>query len=328
MYKVTLKNKKNFECKESETIFEAAKSAGILLEHSCLAARCSSCIVKIISGTSRNRVDDLVLTDVDKADNFILSCNSIPTSDMEIDIIDIDYRIVEKKIVPAKIEDLVYLNDDVINVKLRLPPNSNFNYIEGQYVNISKGTIKRSYSIANACKIGGNLEFIIKKYEFGLMSSYWFSEAKLNDLVRIEGPFGSFFLRDSEVENIIFLATGTGVAPVKAILEQVNSDYINFSNKKIWVFYGARCLKDIFWHPENFDLLNLKSIMVLSKENSNFEGYKGYVQDALLNERIDLKKSLVYACGSSNMITDSKRICIKNNLPEENFFSDAFLCSK
>jgi CDP-4-dehydro-6-deoxyglucose reductase len=202
MYNITLKNGKIFLCDSNTTIFEAAKNNGIILEHSCLTARCRSCVVQIEEGTTHDKLDDLVLSAEEKSNKWALSCNSIPTSDVVLDIEDLGgIKVFEKKIVPAKIQSIEKLTDNVIQVILRLPPNSNFEYNSGQYVNITKGQIKRSYSIANAYQEKGSITFLIKKYENGQMSNYWFDEAKENDLLRIEGPIGSFFIRKSELTS-------------------------------------------------------------------------------------------------------------------------------
>lgn len=329
MFNIKLNNGKSFTCDSNTTVFEAAKSNGIILEHSCLNARCRSCAVQVESGTTNDKYDDLILSAEEKSNNWMLSCNAIPTSDLVLDVEDLgDIQIFEKKITPAKIQGINKLNDTVIEVSLRLPPNSNFGYNSGQYVNITKGAIKRSYSVANAFNGTGLLSFLIKKYENGLMSNYWFNEAKENDLLRIEGPIGSFFLRETEVENIIFLATGTGVAPIKAILESIQESPKKFSNKNIWIFSGARNEKDLFWQPKELnEVSNLKYIPVLSRPSEDWKGEKGYVQDVLIKQNMALENAQVYACGSNTMIESAKKLLIEKGLNKKNFFSDAFVAT-
>ena len=325
MFDITLKNNKSFSCESNITIFEAAKRAGILLEHSCLSARCSSCIVKVVSGETKNIEEELVLSEEEKKENFILSCNAIPLTSLKLDIEDLEnIKFFDKKIIPSKISVIEKLTDDVIKVTLRLPPNSNFNFNSGQYVNIIKGNITRSYSIASSSDQKNQLEFFIKKYTNGLMSEYFFKKAKINDLLILEGPIGTFFLRDSNFKNIIFLATGTGIAPIKSILEGLEKSYEQYQNKKLWVIVGARYQEDLFWKP-NFKNLNIKYIPVLSKEEDNWNGEKGYVQDIVIKQQIDLENTQVYACGSNDMINSTKELCFKNNLKKNNFFSDAFV---
>lgn len=329
MYNVNLKNGKSFSCDFNSTIFEAAKSNGIILEHSCLTARCRSCVVQVKTGTTKDKLDDIVLSSEEKSNNWILSCNAIPTSDLYLDIEDLgEIQIFEKKIIPSKIQSINKLNETVIEVSLRLPPNSDFKYNPGQYVNISKGNLKRSYSVANSFAENNRLYFYIKKYNGGEMSNYWFQEAKENDLLRIEGPIGSFFLRESEFENIIFLATGTGIAPIKAIIESINFSDNKYQNKKIWIFNGARVENDFFWNPnQSIKHPNVIYVPVVSKGSENWTGEKGYVQEVVLKKEIDLKNAQVYACGSNNMIESAKKVLVEKGLNPKNFFSDAFVAT-
>ena len=181
--KITLKNNKNFEFKDEKSIFHAAQSSGIILEHSCLTARCRSCIVKVLSGKTVDIQEDIILSKEEKKENFILSCNAKPLSDLKLNIEDLgDIKLFEKKIVPAKISLVENYNNDVIKVVLRLPPTSDFQFNSGQYVNIIKGDLNRSYSIANKSNNKNQLEFFIRNYKNGLMSKYWFEEAKVRPI--------------------------------------------------------------------------------------------------------------------------------------------------
>lgn len=325
MFKISLKNNKTFSCDKDSTIFEAAKNNNIILEHSCLSSRCRSCVVKVLSGKTINKEEELVLSEEEKNANFVLSCNAKPISDIELDIEDLgEIKLFDKKIIPSKISIIEKLTDDVIKVVLRIPPNSNFNFNSGQYVNIIKGNLTRSYSIANSSDHNNQLEFFIKNYENGLMSAYFFNEAKINDLLRLEGPIGTFFLRDTSLKNIVFLATGTGIAPIKSILEGLDKSYEQYQNKNLWIIVGARYQHDLFWKP-NLKNLNIKYIPVLSRQVNDYNGAKGYVQDVVLKQQIDLEDTQVYACGSNDMINSAKELFLKNNLKENNFFSDAFV---
>ncbi len=327
-YKITLKNGKTFYCGGNSTVLNAAKLAGVELEHSCVKARCRSCVTKVIKGNYRDVIDDMVLS-LEEKKNHLLSCIAVPTSDLILDIEDLNGILrFEKKIVPAKINSLEKLNSSVIEVSLRLPPNTNFGYNPGQYVNISKGSITRSYSISNECTYDGVLKFFIKKYDNGVMSNYWFENAKVNDLLRVEGPLGSFFLRGSDMENIVFMATGTGIAPIKSILENMRKSEKSYSNKNIWLFVGARFENDLFWNPVELGAsLNIKYIPVLSRASMEWKGEKGYVQNILVKHNIPLAKSQVYACGSNYMIEEAKKLLIENGLNKMHFFSDAFVQS-
>tara|TARA_A100001011_G_scaffold385272_1_gene459000 strand:- start:859 stop:1845 length:987 start_codon:yes stop_codon:yes gene_type:complete len=325
MFEIKLKNNKSFTCDKDSTIFEAAKKSDIILEHSCLSSRCRSCVVKILSGKTINKAEEMVLSEEDKNANYVLSCNAKPISDIELDIEDLGQITLFKKIIiPSKINFIEKVTNDIIRIVLRIPPNSLFRFNSGQYVNIIKANIIRSYSIANSSDHQNELEFFIKKYKNGLMSNYFFEEAKINDLLRLEGPIGTFFLRESSFENIIFLATGTGIAPIKSILEELEKSHEKYQNKNFWLIVGARFKEDLFWQPI-FKNLNINYIPVLSRQINDWNGAQGYVQDIVLKQQIDLENTQVYACGSNDMINSAKELFLKNNLKENNFFSDAFV---
>ena len=246
---------------------------------------------------------------------------------MILDIEDLsDYKLESIKTLPSKINKITKISADVIELELRTPPQSTFNYLPGQYINFIKNDYKRSYSIANSNK-SSNLIFFIKRYQGGLFSNYLFNEAKVNDLLRIEGPIGTFFLRNTDKSNIIFLATGTGIAPVKAILEQMNEDNTGVLAKNIFLFFGGRFSEDLFWRPE-FSNINVNFIPVLSKKAQDWDGSTGYVQDILVSKSINLSDAVVYACGSENMINDSNKLLMQNGLSEDSFYSDAFVSTK
>jgi CDP-4-dehydro-6-deoxyglucose reductase len=327
MHLISLKNNKSFQCSENDTLVEGAKKAGMTLEHSCLSGRCSSCKVVVESGVSESTTTELGLSDQDKEAGNILSCVRKPKSDMVLQAEDLsEYGMVTSKTVPAKISSIQIVAEDVIKVILRFPPNQSLKFISGQYVNIIKGTIKRSYSIANAFDGTGTLEFFIKNYPGGQLSNYWFNEAKVNDLLRVEGPKGTFFIRNNtSIKNIIFVATGTGIAPVKSILEAIESSPEKFKDCNLFVFWGVKYFNDLFWSPENLRL-DINYFPVLSREK-NDSTESGHVQNILLGKNIDLKESIIYACGSNDMILEAKVKLIENGLPDHNFYSDAFVTS-
>ena len=302
MFRIKLKNNKSFSCDKDSTIYEAAKFNNILLEHSCLSSRCRSCLVKVISGNTVNKEKEFVLTQDEKNQNFVLSCNAKPLSDLDLDLEDLgNIKLYQKKIIPSKINNIEKLTNDVIKITLRIPPKTDFKFNSGQFLNFNREKINRSYSIANSSQHKNQLEFFIKKYQNGLMSKYLFEEAKINDLLMLEGPMGTFFLRNSNYENIVFLATGTGIAPIKSIIEDIDNSDLQFKNKNFWLFVGARYENDLLWEP-NFENLNINYIPVLSRQVNNWDGEKGYVQDVVIKKQIDLSTCQIYACGSYNMI--------------------------
>jgi CDP-4-dehydro-6-deoxyglucose reductase, E3 len=326
MFKIKLKNSISFLCSEDDTILKGAERENKYLNYSCKVGRCKSCKAKVIKGSSIAVAEENVLTSKEKKDGYVLTCVRKPTSDLSLDIEDLSaYAFEPIKIFPSKVDAITKLSDNVIELKLRVPLQSRFNYLPGQYINIIKGDYKRSYSIANIDSSTGIVLFI-KNYQGGKFSTYLFNEAKINDLMRVEGPLGTFFFRHTKKTNIVFLATGTGIAPIKAILESLDQNNLEIIGKNIYLFFGARTNKDLFWEPK-FQNIDVIYVPVLSRSLNNWNGEKGHIQEVLISKKIDMKDSVVYACGSVNMIKDAKELAIENGLPEEFFYSDEFISS-
>ena len=170
------------------------------------------------------------------------------------------------------------------------------------------------------------LEFHIGEVEEGHLSDYWFRKAKVNDFLRINGPLGTFVLRSIKDKDVIFLATGTGIAPIKAMIESVTCLPSEERPNSMTVFWGGRTQDDLYFDP-SVDCTLLRYVPVLSRSTVCWTGQKGYVQDVFLNEQSNLSNCVVYACGSENMIRSSHELLVKSGLPENNFFSDAFVTS-
>jgi CDP-4-dehydro-6-deoxyglucose reductase len=158
------------------------------------------------------------------------------------------------------------------------------------------------------------------------MSQYWFDQAKVNDLLRINGPLGSFFTRPLNGLNLVFLATGTGIAPVKAMLEQMANAPVDNQLLSVTLYWGGRQRQDLYadpiqWHP------SLRYVPVLSRALNDWTGARGHVQHSLLNDEPDWSNTVVYACGSDAMIQSAKAELTEAGLPTNRFYSDAFVPS-
>jgi len=231
------------------------------------------------------------------------------------------------KIQTCRISSLEKLAPDVLKAVLRLPPNVVLNFIPGQYIDvIGPGGIRRSYSLANAPKTDNTLELHIRAVNNGVMSQYWFNQAAVNDLLRLHGPQGTFFLRNIAKRDLIFLATGTGLAPVKAMLEALPGLASDQRPSSITVMWGARHEHDLY-----FDVTSLRGIQtyipVLSQANGRWLGERGYIQEVLLRYMPDLRNAAIYACGSVGMIHGAKQLLADSGLPLARFYSDAFVPS-
>ena len=328
MAQVNLITGSNFDCLDGISILESAAKAQIALPYSCKTGRCSSCKCKVLSGRSRTLVDEIGLTNEEKEDGWILSCARTAASDLLIEVEDISgFVIPTVKTLPARISSLKKLAPDVLRVILRVPPNSILNYLPGQYVNvIGAGGVRRSYSIANSPSADGQLELHIRAVVGGVMSDYWFSQAKTDDLVRINGPLGSFFLRETADLDLVFLATGTGIAPIKAMIEAMPRLATSKLPRSVTVVWGGRVPDDIYLDVAAM-LGSHAFIPVLSRASPCWSGGRGYVQKALLEVQPDLSKAAVYACGSDAMIHSARLSMFEAGLPSSRFYSDAFVSS-
>ena len=315
----------SFQSKSGCSILESALSSGIFFEYSCQNGQCGACKTTLLHGKVTEMQPQLALNKIDRSNQF-LSCCCEAASDILIDAIDLSIMHgIEVKILPTRVNSLELLSEDIMQVKLRLPPASNFLFLEGQYIDvIGPNAIRRSYSIAS---IASNKELVllIKRVKKGEFSAYWFNKAKLNDLLRIEGPKGTFFLRDKS-KSLVFLATGTGIAPIISILEELDKDPDFIQTESISLFWGNRVQQDFVWTP-NFQKINIKFYPVVSRKNDAWKGQYGYVQDVALEVSKDIQKNNVYACGASEMINSAKVSFIKAGLSEKDFYADAFVQS-
>lgn len=318
----------HFDCSDGISILDAATKSQIALPYSCKTGRCSSCKCKVLNGQSRTLFDELGLTAEEKEGGWILSCARTAASDLLIDVEDLSGLVIPiAKTLPARISSLKKLAPDVLRVTLRVPPTSFFNYLPGQYVNvIGGGGVRRSYSLANAPSVDGQLELHIRAVDGGVMSDYWFGGAKVDDLVRLNGPLGSFFLREMAGLDLVFLATGTGIAPVKAMIEAMPQVAKSQLPRSVTVVWGGRAPNDIYLDVAAMPG-NHVFIPVLSRPSPGWSGGRGYVQQALLEVRPDLSKAAVYACGSDAMIHSAKPAMFEAGLPSNRFYSDAFVSS-
>lgn len=328
MHKVILSNGNEFSCLGNLSLLDSAREAGKVLEHSCRTGKCGICKTKVNYGITKILRPEDCLSDDERESGIILTCCRSAESDVHLDAEDLgELATIKKLTLPCRIDAIQHLNSDVIQILLRLPPNSNFRYLSGQYIDlIGVGGIRRSYSIANSYSQGGKLELQIKKVVDGAMSNYWFNEAKASDLLRLDGPHGTFSFRKKNERHIVFLATGTGIAPVKSILEELDKNPTLVESKLIHIYWGGRFEHDLYWQP---DFRNITTVFhaVVSRAGNDWQGRRGHVQDALINDGIDLSDATVYACGSPEMIESATSILVSHGLKRASFFSDAFVSS-
>ncbi len=296
-----------------------------MLEHSCRTGRCGACKAMVLSGETVALRHEGGLTDAEHDAGLILTCCRAPASDLTLDVEDLGrLAAVRARILPCRIQSLDRLSGDILRVALRTPPTMRLNYVAGQYVDVIAGSLKRSYSIANGERADASIELLIRRYDGGAMSRYWFDEAKVNDLLRIEGPLGTFHLRAPHPPHLVFLATGTGIAPVRAMLHEIATSGVG-SSPRMSVYWGNRYEADLCWEPPAG--LDLDFHPVLSRGAGSWRGRRGHVQDLLCEDVDDMREIVVYACGSPAMIESAREQLVSRGLRRNRFFADAFVAS-
>jgi CDP-4-dehydro-6-deoxyglucose reductase len=325
---VKLSNGREFSATSGDSLLYAALSASITLPHSCKTGRCSTCKCKVLEGETTALQTEAGLTDAEKAEGWILSCVRSAQTDIKLEVEDLGNVVLPaSKTLPCRISSIERLATDVVRVMLRLPSTTDFRSIPGQYIDvIGPGSVRRSYSLANANRGEKTLELHIRAVDGGVMSEFWFKQAKANDLLRFNGPLGTFFLRDLNQLHLVFLATGTGIAPVKAMLESLTNIAPDRAPQSVTVFWGGRTAEDIYFDPQAIPAGH-RFVPVLSRAAAGWAGVSGYVQNALLATKPDLLSTAVYACGSDAMIRSAKSSLLAAGLPETHFFADAFVSS-
>ncbi len=328
MRRVELTSGKVFDITKNETLLEAAGKAGICLPYSCKMGRCSACKTRVIRGESSTIQLEQGLTEAEKADGWVLSCVRKAETDLLLDVEDLTGVVLSKpKTLPCRIARMEILAPDVLGVWLRLPLTAVFEFMPGQYIEVlGNHGLRRSYSLACAGMADNLLELHVRAVQGGQMSQYWFEQAKLNDLLRLYGPLGTFFIRPAAHKHLVFLATGTGIAPVKAMLESIAEMPQEQRPASIRVLWGGRMPEDIYIDISAMPF-GLQFTPVLSRAGETWTGARGYIQEVLLHTLPDWNNTVVYACGSDVMIQSARLALVQAGLPRARFYSDAFVCS-
>ena len=330
MHAITTSSGRRYDAKPDESLLDAALRQGVVLDYSCRTGRCSSCKGRVRSGETVAAHDELGLNAEEKAQGFILTCVRQACGPVELEIEDLgDVVLPEAKTLPCRIQSIDRPSADVVRVMLRLPPTAALDFLPGQYIDvIGAEGLRRSYSVANAPRADKKIELHVREVPGGAMSQYWFQQAKANDLLRLRGPLGTFFLREQAGKDLVMLATGTGIAPVKAILEGLSTQPAEAQPRSVTVYWGGRYPKDLYWQPRELPgQPTLRFVPVLSRADDSWTGARGHVQDAMLRDHAYLADMLVYACGSDAMINGAQSQLHAAGLPARQFHSDAFVCS-
>jgi len=335
-YQVTLKTSgKQFTVNQDETVLEAALRQNINLPYGCKNGACGSCKGKVLEGqVTHGQHSESAMSRADETGGATLFCCAHPLSDLLIEAREVQGAgdIAIRK-VPCRVNAISRHGSDVAILKLQLPASERFQFLAGQYLEfLLKDGQRRAYSIANAPEQEGPLELHIRHLPGGLFTDFVFAAKdpalKEKDILRFEGPLGSFFLREDSKKPIIFVAAGTGFAPIKSIIEQMQAKKIQ---RPISLYWGGRRPSDLYMNSlcETWaqDLPDFKYIPVISNAlpEDTWDGRSGFVHEAVMTDHPNLKDFQVYACGAPVMVNAARQdFSSKCHLPEEEFFADSF----
>lgn len=326
---------KSFVVQSGETILEAGLREGVILPYGCKNGACGSCKGVVTSGDfEQGPHQKSALSDIEKSNGAALFCCALPKTDLVIEA-----RVIASggdfpvKKLPCRIASFERPTSDVALLKLQLPANERFQYRAGQYVEIilRDGT-RRSYSMANSPMRADQLELHIRHMAGGRFTDSLFGltqpAIKEKDILRFEGPMGTFYLREDSDKPLILLASGTGFAPIKALVEHMADRAIQ---RPVTLYWGGRRPADLYMHSLCLDWAatraDFKYVPVVSDAlpEDEWTGRTGFVHHAVMEDFPDLSRHQVYACGAPIVIRSAQKDFVDQlKLPSDEFFADSF----
>jgi len=330
MHKVTVQPSGHaFEVQEGESVLTAALRQDLVLPYGCRNGACGSCKARIVEG----RVDYGVyqaktLTEEERAQGKALLCQARPLTDLVIEARTIGAaKDIPVRLLPCRVQKLERLADDVMVIYLRLPANERLQFLAGQYIEfLLKDGSRRSFSMANAPHDDELIQLHVRHVPGGQFTDHVFRKMKERDILRFEGPLGTFFLRQDSDKPIVFVASGTGFAPIKSIIEAARHKGVT---RPMTLYWGGRRPKDLYMNAlaESWAGPTLRYVPVVSdaRPEDGWQGRTGFVHRAVMQDFPDLSRYQVYACGVPIMVDSARKdFTTQCKLPDEEFYADSF----
>ena len=320
------------DCDRDETILEAALRHGFHIPYGCRNGTCATCKGRILSGeVDYGKMEEKILSAAEKDAGLALFCQAIPLSDVTIEVREIGAtKDIQIKTLPSRVARMVDLAPDVRAVFLKIPTTERLQFLPGQYIDILlKDGGRRGFSLANIPGEDALLELHIKRVPGGVFTGHVFSAMKEKDILRFEGPLGTFFIRQESTRPLLMVATGTGFAPIKAMLESL---FAQGCIRPIHFYWGVR-------HPEDFyyqDLLrewqarhdHFQVTRIVSRPDASWSGATGYVTAQVIHDFPDASPLDAYICGHPDMVFSLSAALQEAGLNPEHIYADAFVFAK
>jgi CDP-4-dehydro-6-deoxyglucose reductase len=323
----------SFACADGDTVLAAAMAADLMLPYGCRNGACGTCKGKILEGqVDYGPHQASTLTDDEKRQGLALFCCAKPLSELVIEVREVRRAgdIPIRKL-PCRVESIEKPVSDVAIVKIKLPANERLQFLAGQYIDLLlRDGRRRSFSLATPPHDDALLELHVRHVPGGFFSDQLFTQFKGREILRFEGPLGTFFLREDSDKPIIFIAGGTGFAPIKGVIEHALHHRIDATRPMV-LYWGVRAMRDVYLPdlPGKWQLssTNFTFIPVLSEPapEDHWPGRTGFVHQAVLDDFADLSGFQVYACGGPAMVDAARKSFVETRaLPPEAFFADSF----
>jgi CDP-4-dehydro-6-deoxyglucose reductase, E3 len=320
-----------FACEADETVLAAAIRAGIGLPYGCKNGACGSCKGKVLEGAVVHKAhQQRALPEDEAAQGYALFCCATTAADLVIEAREVagssEYPVRK---MPSRVASIKRVAPDVVVVSLQLPANERLAYRAGQYIEFMlPGGKRRSYSMANAPSLDAPITLHIRHMAGGLFTEQVFGTMKERDILRFEGPHGSFFLREDSSKPIVLLASGTGFAPIKALVEHMIDLQ---SSRPVTLYWGGRRPQDLYMHALcqqwAASMPHFRYVPVVSDAlpEDAWQGRTGFVHQAVMADLPDLSGHQVYACGAPIVVDSARRDFVGQcKLPADEFYADAF----
>lgn len=330
--KVTIKpSDHTFTCDEGETLLTAALREGFILPYGCRNGACGACKGRILEGeVDYGNPQPYVLPDFEKKNGLALFCQAKPLTDLVIEAREIrGVGQLDIRKLPCRVQEMHRAAPDVIVLKLKLPANERLQFLAGQYIDIlMKDGKRRSYSMGNAPHNDEFIELHVRNMAKGAFTEFVFSRMKEKDILRFEGPLGTFFLREDSDKPMVLVASGTGFAPIKSIIEHA---FYKNTTRQMVLYWGGRRPADIYlpeiaakWQQEHDNFTFIPVVSDALPEDA-WTGRTGFVHKAVMEDFPDLSGYQVYACGAPIVVESAHHdFTSQCQLPEDEFYSDAF----
>ena len=325
----------SFEIEENELILDAALRQGVSFPYGCRSGSCGTCLGKVISGEIEYPEGlPLTIMEHEHKQGKAVFCVSIAKSDLTLEVKEVcSSEDIQIKTLPARVASLRKLSDDVMEMTLKLPETERLAFKAGQYIEIIlRDKSRRAFSIANTPSNDEVLELHLRHVEGGKFTEYVFNEMKEKAILRLEGPFGSFYIRENSNRPLLLIAGGTGFAPIKAMLEKLIEEA---DTRPVYLYWGVREKSDLYRNDLAekwaFQYKHINYIPVLSglkEDDIDWQGRTGFVHKAVIEDFTDLSGFDVYMAGPPVMIDAAKTSFAQQGLPEDQLFFDSFEFAK